>query len=171
VKSAVIDKDTQDLVTFSIAVVGVVLGFCGLVLSIINSWKQSDRDRVKLRVNPTLEVWGSEFGYAPQFGVEVVNLSAFPITLKEVGIKFKKPGAPLLQFECTVQKGSDVEIKPLPVRLNSREAIFFTATELQQDILLSAYRAKHAYVRTACGITKTGTSPALKARAAKIPLG
>jgi hypothetical protein len=67
-----------DGVTLAIAVLGAVLG-------VINAWQAHDRDRVKLRVAPRVAYTFTALGDAHHVGIEVINRSAFPLTISQVG--------------------------------------------------------------------------------------
>ena len=87
--------DTKDAITLILATIGTVLG-------IINYWRSIRDEKVRLRVVPVL-AWNfgevimiirssmkigeliDRYGI-PRMGVEVINLSKFPITLDEVGL-------------------------------------------------------------------------------------
>jgi hypothetical protein len=69
-------------VTLSIAVLGAVLG-------VINTWRAIDSSRVKLKVLPRHAI---PVGGAPShigFCIAVTNLSAFPVTVNEVGVLYR----------------------------------------------------------------------------------
>jgi hypothetical protein len=79
--------DAKDGVTLSIAAVGAVLG-------IINTRQAMDQQRVKLRVVPKWVLFPMEEPPNDEAGcVEVVNLSAFPVTLQEVGFTLRERAA------------------------------------------------------------------------------
>jgi hypothetical protein len=64
----------QDMVTLGLAGLGAVLG-------VMNTWQAMSRERLRLRVRPMQIVSGGGLS----FGIEVVNLSSFPVTVEEVG--------------------------------------------------------------------------------------
>ena len=85
--------------------------------------------------------------------IEVVNLSAFPVTVTEIGYMLSN------RRRVVIRKPLMGDTKPLPRRLEPREG--FTAyvvdfTGVPSDI-------ERAYARTACGETRFGDSKALQA--------
>lgn len=95
-------------VTLGIALVGAVLG-------ILNTWRNLDRDRPKLRVRPfhVIPVGGyGEMHSDINFGIEVVNLSSFPLTVSEVGFRHKG----LTSRSAAIQPLT-LDGKPMPRRL------------------------------------------------------
>jgi len=83
----------------------------------------------------------------------VTNLSIFPLTLTEVGLK--RTGTTDRDAFPTpiVMDGRP----PYPRRLESRESITFYV-ERERPV---AGRYKHAYATTSCGLTFKGKGPAL----------
>lgn len=135
-----------EAITFAIAVLGAVLG-------IINTWQALDKSRVKMRVCPkhAIPVGGADPRLT--FCIEITNLSVFAITVEEAGVFYKgtnKRGAyaqPVL-----------IDGLPWPRRLEPRSSV----TIYGQPPEGKSHRLKCAYARTACGVTRTGTSPAFK---------
>lgn len=134
-------------ITLAIAVVGAVLG-------VINTWHGLDKSRVKLRVLPAHAIPVGAASSAFNFCIEVTNLSAFAVTVKDVGVFFHGTDgrgsfvAPLL-----------IDGGPWPRRLEPRSSVTVYG---QRPESTPQQRIKCAYAKTACGSTKTGTSPALK---------
>ena len=82
------NKETLELVTLSLAVVGAGLG-------ILNSWRLFDRDRIRLVVTPRLFVTsGGDSGLC----MDVVNSGYLPVTLSQVMIGLRKPRGHNLHF-------------------------------------------------------------------------
>ena len=128
-------------VTLAIAVLGAVLG-------VLTTWRTFNNDRVRVRVRPTTVY----FPHAGQWalGVEVVNLSAFAITVDSVGFTMRGTDRHLQLMRPMLSSGDS-----LPKRLEPRTA--FTAfaafgTEEEEDFAF----ADQAYVGTACGERVTG---------------
>lgn len=140
-------------ITFAIAVLGAVLG-------IINTWHAIDRTRVKLKVVPARAV---PVGGAPSnvvFCVEVTNLSAFAVTVYDVGIFYKG----------TDKRSSIVnpilpDSGPWPRRLEPRSSV--TVYSERPRTLVDGRRMKCVYAKTQCGHVERGTSGALKQMASE----
>jgi hypothetical protein len=146
----------KDFLTIGCAALGAVLG-------VINYVAALNQRRVKLRVIPKMAV-GLPTGFfshrtellpnsAP--AIEVINLSAFPVTISEAGFTLRR------QTDRVICQGnSPVENKPwLPRRVESRESVtvyfLFAASEFPKNL----YRA---YAETDCQERRFGNSPALK---------
>jgi hypothetical protein len=150
--------DTTAAVTLVIAAVGAVLG-------IINTWHQIDRSRVKLKVVPKLAAIVDEAGTIHRTKsavnaaegtpcIEVINLSAFPVTVKEVGYTWR--GKRKRRFAVHMPQLTDDG--SWPRRLEPRASVD-TYVALPQKL---AGRVGKAYAATECGHQAYGTSPALK---------
>jgi hypothetical protein len=136
-----------EAITLSIAVLGAVLG-------VINTWHALDRSRVKLKVLPAHAIPSGGADPRIKFGIGVTNLSAFPVTISEVGVL----------YEGTNTRGAIIQ--PLlvdggrwPRRLEPRSSVtvYGQAPESTPDL-----RIRCAYATTECGHTKKGNSPALR---------
>ncbi len=159
--------------TYWIAIIGAVTGVAGLVLGIISAVDLLQKNRVRLRVVPKL-AWTNQNGLAfqtalhPKTGdsvtrgrdpdrlaIEIVNLSAFPVTISEVG--FGRPDShhrpvlvvPEVSLGCT-----------WPAVLESRRAVtvYQKLTGLSHKITTLPRRV---YVETECGSVKYGRSAAI----------
>jgi hypothetical protein len=134
-------------ITLSIAVLGAVLG-------IINTWQALDRSRVKLKVLPAHAIPVGGVDPRLTFCIEVTNLSAFAVTVHDVGV-----------FYCgTDRRGSFVHPVLMdggawPRRLEPRSSVTVYG---QRPESFPNQRIRCAYARTECGVTKTGSSPALE---------
>lgn len=140
------DPNLKDVITLGLAAIGAVLG-------IMNTWNGLSQRRMRVRVTPAflLRTDGSPTG----FSIEAINLSMFPLTLAEVG--FQTSGRK--RIAITSPHTSDA--KPLPRRLEPREAITFMFGP-GDFTPPKEHRIGPAYVRTACGRTIKGDSPARK---------
>lgn len=136
-------------VTFGIALLGAVLG-------IINTWRNIDRDRVRLLVKPAhaIPVGAMEHTHPNiEFGIEVVNLSVFPVIVSEVGFLHRG-----LDSRAAAMQPLTLDGKTTPRKLEPREsASFYMVRPEPRD----GHPIKCAYANTSCGRTFKGTSPAL----------
>jgi hypothetical protein len=140
----VISISWKDIITIGAASVGAVLG----VMNTINAMSQQ---RMRVRVTPA-------FITTPQseplgFSIEVINLSAFPVTVAEVG--FTVGG----NRRVPVQSPRFLNGETFPCRLQPREAVsaMFGPTNFP---IMRGLTISDAYARTACGRTIYGNSPA-----------
>lgn len=139
----------KDSITMGVALLGAVLG-------IMNTWRSMSANKVRLRVKPAYAVNALHGEIA--FSIEVVNLSAFPVTVSEVGITIggnttKNGRVPVL--EPTMLDGGN-----WPRRLETRTSVscYFDPSIFPG----SSNNLGRAYARTSCGETRYGNSPALK---------
>jgi hypothetical protein len=141
--------DLKDVITMSIAGLGAALG-------IINTWHALDQRRVRLRVIPKLAYpfLGGDFGEIMGC-IEVVNLSAFPISISEIG--FTIDGDPRKRRRLAILEPLTSDRQPLARTLEPRHVVtgYFDLSRMEAGI-------KKAYVRTDCGEVAYGSSPALK---------
>jgi len=163
---------TLQLATLATAILGAVLG-------IINTWHQLSKDKVRLRVVPKMafmtgpaEVMigdrphsmAEEFrrrGTPRRLCVEVINLSAFPVTISGVG--FGKTA----QGRYALTRPDVTPGKSWPTRLEPREAVTVFAG-INEDLAPSLMSEPVAYAKTDCGVTQYGNSPILTAYVAEL---
>ena len=158
--------DTKDAITLILATIGTVLG-------IINYWRSIRDEKVRLRVVPVL-AWNFGEGIMsirssrkigelidrygiPRMGVEVINLSKFPITLDEVGLCEgnieKRERAPFFQ-------ASTHQNETCPIKLAPRESVILYSQDnhcLDYTFTIQSM----AYATTSCDTTQNGRSHAL----------
>lgn len=140
----------RDYLTFAAAIIGAVLG-------IMNTWNSLNQRRVRLRVTPkhTISVPDGQRGFA----IEVINLSAFAVTVDEVG--FEIGGRNVTKNPRAVIAYPDLpDGKPWPRRLEPREDVSVHLNVAH----MAVHRGKkigRAYATTACDETRYGNSPAL----------
>lgn len=140
-----------EAITLAIAILGAVLG-------LINTWHAIDKKRVKIRVRPKHAIPVGAVDPRITFCIEITNLSEFAITVDEVGVFYNgtdNRGAytnPIL-----------IDGKSWPRRLEPRSSVTVYGQPPEPK---SGHSLKCAYARTECGVTRTGTSPALKQLAA-----
>ena len=131
----------KDYLTMTAAMIGAALG-------IMNTWNSMSQRRVRVRVIPQFVtgVDGTPIG----FSIEVINLSAFAVTLAEVGFRTaegRKVPLPAASFSDNGR---------LPRRLEAREAV--SAIFGPKDFSAPNVKLRAAYARTACGRTIHGNS-------------
>jgi hypothetical protein len=139
----------KDVVTFSFAAVGAVLGT-------INTVQGLNQQRVKLRLTPKRALFVSQAGFSKEMGcIEVINLSAFPVTLSEIG--FTVSGSVRKGKRAVITAPFTSDNQPFARRLESREAIsgYFDLKSLPMGI-------RKAYVTTDCGEVVYGVSGAMQ---------
>lgn len=134
-----------EVVTLGVAILGAFLG-------IVNTWQSWRRDRLRLRVTP-MNVISLDGRF--NFGIEVANLSTFPVSVNEVGFTLDGPSA---------RHGDRAMISPVPGdggpwprRLESREAVSLYFDSRGVD----GSRIGRAYAKTASGEFVYGSSAAL----------
>ncbi|MGE5609999.1 MAG: hypothetical protein ACM359_12150 [Bacillota bacterium] len=157
-----------------LAVVGTVTGAIGTVLGFISTWHQLAKDKVRLRVVPKLAFMAGngvvlsgdrethlvreylQNGSSARLCIEIVNLSAFAVTVSDAGFgRVDRRRQALIDPETT-------NGKPWPARLEPREAVTVLAPvgELpKSEVIFDGV----AYARTDCGEVRYGTSPIFKA--------
>lgn len=162
---------TKDIVTTVAAAVGMGLG-------IYNYLRARRADRVRMRITPQASSYqgrdllsGRDFylhnkdrfdlnhSYAPPdtLSIEVLNLSGFPVTVSEVGLRSRWRKRRLILANPILPDG-----RPWPRKLESRDhvTVSFDLTQLIDSAHLAA--VTHAYATTTCGATCRGTSGALR---------
>lgn len=145
----------QQNITLVTAIIGAVCGVSGAILGIINTRHQLSRNKLRLKIIPShvIPVGGLQ-NSGLNFGIEVVNLSEFCVTISDVGFTLKdNRQATLAPVVGTEQPGE------LPLRLEPRTSYhkYFNIDEVGFP-----KNVKTAYVKTQCGEMITGTSGALK---------
>jgi hypothetical protein len=134
-------------ITLSIAVLGATLG-------LVNTWHALDRSRVKLRVRPKHAIPVGAADPRLTFCIEVTNLSVFAVTVEEAGVFFKgTESRAAYTLPVLIDGGA------WPRRLEARSSVTVYG---QPPMASTGHALKCAYARTACGVVRTGTSPAFK---------
>ncbi|GGB60854.1 hypothetical protein GCM10011505_46940 [Tistrella bauzanensis] len=103
-------------------------------------------------MRPTYIICNEKF--PTKFGIEVVNLSVFPVFLSEVGFILNK------DKKYQISEFISIDGKNFPIKIESRESVRFIFEIYKMGI--SDFYIKKAYILTLCGYMKYGTSPALK---------
>ena len=137
-------------ITLAVAVLGAVLG-------IINTWHQLDQTRVKLKVVPAIAFFGP-VDTGMRFSVEVTNLSAFAVTVDDVGFFYHGT-----RDRAQIVHPFLADRGPWPRRLEPRSSVS-VYSEIPSN---PGRRIRCAYAKTQCGHTCEGTSPALEQIAAR----
>jgi hypothetical protein len=146
--------DVKEVITAAIA-------GAGLALSVFNTVQASMRNRVRFKVLPKSAVRVAQNAferslavYPPgaMFCIDVVNLSAFPITVDAVG--FTRTGTKL-RVACPLPVLLDDEGWPRRIEPHNSVTAYIDIGELPRDI-------SKAYATTQSGVTRYGTSAALR---------
>lgn len=139
-----------DGITLSIALLGAVLG-------LMNTWRNFDRDRVKLQVIPKQAIAvGAMEHQSIQFCIDVTNFSTFPLTITEVGVLYYGTSSRGAFVEPIIIDGGS-----FPRKLQPRTSF---SAYFKQGVLLDreGHSVRCVYAKTDCGVTVTGNSPALR---------
>ncbi|VAW12359.1 hypothetical protein MNBD_BACTEROID05-553 [hydrothermal vent metagenome] len=155
-------------------IVVTLAAFIGIALGIFNFVHNRRKQKVHLKVTPraahyigntedgkeTYLYSSNEFereDVADTLVVEVINLSAFPVIIGEVGLRKKWTRRRMaMPIPKLIDKGE------WPRKLEPRESVIahFDLTQLLGEVNLR--KARCAYAKTICGELQTGTSKALK---------
>lgn len=129
-------RDAFDFATVTMAALGSGLG-------IFNAWRTwvNDRVRIRVAVSRLIATDGQR-----AIGIEVVNLSAFDVTITHIGFDLVGTSDHLQLFKPLIAQGH-----ALPKRLEPRAAftVFQPLSAFEGKQLLQLDRA---YVATACGL-------------------
>lgn len=136
-----------------------MLGAIGTVLGLVNTYVQLNTHRLRFRVTPMSAQIGDggmlthrdKLLASPTMAIQVVNVSAFPVTISTVGLKLRD-GRRLVWLNPIIPDG-----KAWPRRLEARESV-----TVCQPIQQLPTNATKAYAMTDCGEERLGTSPAFK---------
>jgi hypothetical protein len=122
------------------------------IVSVFNLGNTLGRQSVKLSVTPTI---GQSYPQGEHcICVEVVNLSAFPVKITDIG--FNRRDGKRHSYALFGRQLFDGQ--RLPVRLESRDSVtaYFAAVEIHPLMATSAF------AMTACGVTQKGDSAGWK---------
>ena len=153
--------ESLKLVTLVLSVIGTVSGIAGTCLGIFNSWRQADREKVKLALQWTNEPWGGALGRAVVVhSLEIENRSPFAVTIADAGIVFKEVDVPKVTFSQTVtEENGDTITRNLPLRLDSHDSMTLTSDSETPDFVFQSLNVQYVYVRAGDGtVTKTKLS-------------
>lgn len=143
------NSEFKDIITIGLGAVGAVLG-------VMNTWRALNQNRIRLKVTPVHAITNDQ---QVDFGIEVVNLSNFAVTIIEVGVAANFWRG-IHGKRAVLANPILFDGKPWPRRLEPREA--FTAYCLSSRLFGEIRISGSAYVKTACRNVKYGTSPAGK---------
>lgn len=146
------------LITLITAIAGLVFGFLGAVLGILNTWRAFSRDRIKIRVVP---LWIFSQRGTEGMGIEITNLSYMPVTISRVGFTVRGRDEHMPVLDGLMGGGG------LPQRMEPRTQIiaFVGPASFQDPNFAKVHRA---YADTACGRRFTGTSKPLRFQVRKM---
>jgi hypothetical protein len=137
-------------ITLITAIAGLIFGIFGTALGMLNTWHAFDRDKVRIIVEPWVSTTPDE---GTSIGIDVINLSLFPITIKGAGFTFIGHGKNLdLSASFNFNNKFPQRMKPF-----TSTTIFMGAC--QGDRWL---KVRHAYADTAHGKRFTGMTFALR---------
>jgi hypothetical protein len=162
--------ELKDAITSIAAVVGMILG-------VYNYFHARGGDRVRLRVIPKASSYQGADHAGRRFylhnrdrydvnhltarpdtlSIEVINLSKFPVTVDEVGLR---PRWSKRRFVLVNPVLPDE--KPWPRKLEPRESVTVPFDFMQLVACPQLPSATHAYATTICGTTCYGGSGALR---------
>ena len=138
--------DLKDAITLSIAVLGAALG-------LLNTWNAISARRVRLLVKTTFAYPIGDPDAPPMMGIEVINLSAFAVTVTEVGFLLNGTTS-----RAAATPPQIIDGKPWPRRLEAREAVSTFLNRPHDE----RFVVRAAYAHLASGETITGKGPAIK---------
>ncbi|MCH7499997.1 MAG: hypothetical protein IH886_08310 [Nitrospinae bacterium] len=137
----------------------LIIAVIGAVLGIVNTLRDFNRDRVKVRVSPAQAffTYGPNIEDKPRLSVEITNMSTFPVTINSSGLFFTN-SKKHAQFIDAVTADN---VRPFPKRLGPRESYSIYLDPSPHLTMEKFQHTKCIYVKTACGETFIGKSPAL----------
>jgi len=141
----------------AVQTITVILATIGAVLGLINTIDLLSKKHLRLRVIPAHAFGvGSLKHLGDMIAIEITNFSEFPVTVCQVGFRMKSTKDSIVIINPIVSDG-----KPFPRKLEKRESVsvYIQKSDIDPE---SFCRVTRAYAKTACGVTKEGTSPALK---------
>ena len=139
-------------ITLITAIAGLVFGFLGAVLGILNTWRAITRDRINIRVLP---LWIFPQVGPEGMGIEITNLSYMPVTISHVGFTVRGREEHMPVLDGLMGGGG------LPQRMEPRTQItaFVASATFEHPNFAGVHEA---YADTACGRRFTGTSKPLR---------
>jgi hypothetical protein len=159
-------------ITSVTAIVGLMTGVAGMVLGILSTIDRVQKNRVRLKVvpkvasthsnnivvetrlDPSLGTWFARGREPDRLAIEIVNLSAFPVTISQVGFGSPDVGDPTL-FVPEVSPGYT-----WPPVVESRRAVTIYH-RLNPQFFRLAPLPNNVFVQTECGAVRKARSAAL----------
>lgn len=149
------DFGWKDGITLAIAVLGAALG-------LLNTWTSISAKRLRVKIRPeSVQIAGD---HERSILIDVVNLSAFHVTVAEIGFLIGPQGR-----RYPIRTGQHRQGGELPTRLDPRESVAVHVYPYRSLVIGADIRK--AYAKLASGEIITGSSPALKELAAEIAKG
>jgi len=138
-------------VTLYLAIIGSVLGIVGSIFGIVNFIRDLDKTRVKLKVFPKISIFlEDDSKIVERLCIEIVNLSGFPVNIKDAGFVLRNPkGLKLFSLRPDVLYGGK-----LPCKVESRASI--TVFDKNNPLMDTVKNVITAYAVTECGIEIRG---------------
>lgn len=129
-------KDLESIITFSLSVLGTGLG-------ILNYWRDASKDKVRLKVIPKRVVASGSADPRINIGIEIINMSTFPLTICESGFVSREKKKRLAIIQPITANN-----ETYPIRLEPRTAI--TIYAILEDV--DAIMTECAYASTSCAM-------------------
>jgi len=143
-------------ITLIIAIIGAVCGVSGAILGVMNTWHQLRQNRIRLRIIPQHVFPVGAIGISHvNFGIEVINLSDFPVVITDVGFLLHDGQRATLSPVRGIETNGS-----LPLRLDPRTS--YSKWFYMDQSILDYSATKCVYARTQCGNVVRGNSPALR---------
>jgi hypothetical protein len=159
-------------VVSAIETLTLIVALLGVALGIANTWYLFKSPRFRLKVVPKLcfDIQGGRYlavdwdeqvqqlraaGALSRWGIEVANLSAFAVTIDEIGFSDNTDDGQIAMVDPEISRG-----KRWPVRLKPREKVMYYSTD-GTDLPKTVLGSARAYAKTDCGHCVYGTSPVL----------
>ncbi|MEX3812135.1 hypothetical protein AB3X96_18035 [Paraburkholderia sp. BR13439] len=141
----------------TVTIVNIAVGAVNFVLIAVNVYMLVRARLVSLKVVPTIPqdrpaLAGDRDTY--EIRIEVTNLSQFPVYIREAGVRPRDSNDEPVKFVAPEGLTFPFELKP-------RESARLLPAR-NDDMRVSAGRFRCAYSKTACGRTRSGTSPSLQ---------
>ena len=134
------------------AAITLAIALLGAVLGVINTWNELNRNRERLKVQPSFFIHNQMTSIA----IEVINHGETPVTVTGVGFDLATEGKHIPLVGEAVFLGD-----PMPWRIQPHASKYVVAIPAFIDSE-EFRRVRRAYCKTAIGKRFTGTSEALQ---------